>query len=90
MLIISTDDTAEIAEESLVTYMFYYGENKEKSCIALGFGSLYNHSKDNNAHYIIKPDKHIIEFWATKNIQKNEEITVRYVSKENGSLWFEK
>ena len=86
---ISQDDTTEITEESLVAYMFYFGTKKERSVIALGFGSLYNHTDTPNAEYKEVETQHILEFWATKDIKKDEEITVSY-AKENNSrpLWF--
>lgn len=90
ILAISPEDTQEIAEESLVSYMFYFGEKKEQALIALGFGSLYNHTDEPNAAYEIKPEENIIEFTAIKDIQKDEEITVNYAKESSGKLWFEK
>ena len=60
--------------------------------IALGFGSIYNHSYEPNATYKIKPKEKIIEFVAIKNIEKNNEITVNYNfgnPKDKTPLWFE-
>lgn len=89
ILSISTHDTAEISEESLVTYMFYFGKKKEKSLIALGFGSLYNHSPKNNAIYQIEPKEKIITFIAAKDIKKDEEIAINYSgNNEKLPLWF--
>lgn len=90
VLEISANDTAHITEESLVTYMYYFGEKKENSLIALGFGSLYNHSDTPNAAYSIKSEESIIEFTAIRGIQKDEEITVNYAKDSAEKLWFEK
>ncbi len=90
ILRISKDDTAAIHEESLVSYMFYFGDKKDEALIALGFGSLYNHTDIPNAQYTIKSEENIIEFTAVKDIQKDEEITVTYAKEENTPLWFEK
>ncbi|MEK7187266.1 MAG: hypothetical protein AAB691_00265 [Patescibacteria group bacterium] len=45
--------------------------------IWLGFGLLYQHSDQANATYENFPKDNLIKFVATKNIGKNEEITVK-------------
>lgn len=88
---ISEHDTANISEESLVTYMYYFGDKKERSVITLGFGSLYNHTDTPNATYRERQEEQIIEFRAVKDIEKDEEITVSYAQgniKEKRPLWF--
>lgn len=88
ILAISADDTAAIHEESLVSYMFYYGKNKEKSLIALGSGSLYNHAPKPNALYKISKKEKTITFTALTNIAEDEEITVSYAGSTEKPLWF--
>jgi len=89
VITISENDTASIEEESLVTYMFYFGTKKERSVIALGFGSLYNHTDTPNAGYKELEKGQALEFWAIKNIKKDEEITISYVQENiNRPLWF--
>jgi uncharacterized protein len=89
---VSKHDTANLNESLLVTYFFYFGRNKERLALTLGFGSIYNHSYDPNATFKIKPKAKLIEFIALKNIKKDEEITFNYKhekSKDNIPLWFE-
>jgi len=87
------NDTSKLKESILVTYFFYFGKNKERLAVALGFGSIYNHSYKPNATYKIKPSQKIIDFIALDNIKKNDEITFNYnhgnqKGKKN-PLWFE-
>ena len=89
VLLISQDDTAAIHQASLVSYMFYFGKEKNESLIALGYGSLYNHAQSPNATYKLYPGKQIIVFYALKNIGKDEEITVNYAKDSKEKLWFE-
>lgn len=85
----------EIAKSRLVTYLFFFGKEKERAALALGFGSLYNHSENPNAEFEINSKDKIIIFTATKDIKRDEEITFNYYgeskskSKKN-PLWFEK
>lgn len=71
-------DTASLEESILLTYFFFSGKNKERMAIALGFGSIYNHTYDPNAKYEIKSSMNMISFTAIKNIKKDEEITINY------------
>src|SRR3990172_10207515 len=84
-------DTSNLRESILVTYFFYFGRNKERSAIALGFGSIYNHTYKRNARFKIKQKDMIIDFVALKNIKKDDEITVNYYNgnPKKSPLWFE-
>ena len=91
---VSKNDTSNLKESILVTYFFYFGKNKEQVAIALGFGSIYNHSDKPNAIYKLKQKDKIIEFIALKDINKNDEITFNYYNSSNlkykkNPLWFE-
>jgi len=72
---VSLKDPANNDEGKLVDYFFYFGEGL---AIALGFGSLYNHSYNPNATYKINLSNKTIDFIAIKNINSREEITVNY------------
>ncbi|OGM21832.1 hypothetical protein A2714_02510 [Candidatus Woesebacteria bacterium RIFCSPHIGHO2_01_FULL_38_9] len=85
-------DVSNVREGILVTYFFYFGKNKQRLAIALGFGSIYNHSYKPNATYKIRHKEKTIDFIALKNIKKDDEITVNYNygnSKDKSPLWFE-
>src|ERR1035437_1012166 len=60
-------DMANLSESFLVTYFFYFGKNKERLAVALGFGSIYNHTHKPNAKYQIKPTENRIDFIALNN-----------------------
>ncbi len=88
---ISESDTSNLIESILVTYFYYFGRKKERSVVALGFGSIYNHSYSPNALYKEKYKDQVIEFWTLKEIKKGEEITVSYIQgskKDTKPLWF--
>lgn len=84
------DDSSSFKEGHLVTYTFYLGKNKDQATILLGFGSIYNHSHTPNAIYKRKDTN--VNFIASKNIKKDEEILVNYLQGNkniNNPLWFE-
>lgn len=78
VVIIPKSDVSNLKNSILVNYYFYFGEKKELLAIALGFGSIYNHSYEPNATYKKKSKDKVINFIAIKDVKKNEEITVNY------------
>ena len=68
----------------LVDYRFNYpsgsGNYWKEQVVALGYGSLYNHKDDNNAHWYSEEIDNIkvFKFYAVKPIKKDEEIFVYY------------
>ena len=84
-------EASSINESTLVTYIYYLGKNKQRLILALGFGSIYNHSYLPNALYKEKYKEKVLEFIAIKSIKKNEEITIDYCQgnqKDTSPLWF--
>ncbi len=77
------------SEGFLVTYFFFFGKKKEQMMLALGFGSLYNHTDQSNATYKYKQKEKVIDFVALADIKKDDEITVSYNSKNKSPIWFE-
>lgn len=52
-----------------------------RHCICLGYGSVYNHSNDNNSQFKFRDNKVCpsIEFIAVRDIQPGEEIFTHYI-----------
>jgi SET domain-containing protein len=69
-------------------YCFRWGGNL---AIALGYGSIYNHSYTPNARYLTNIDNQSIDFYARADIREGEEITVNYNGdpKDKSPLWFD-
>ncbi|MFM7055989.1 MAG: SET domain-containing protein [Planctomycetota bacterium] len=63
-------------------YVFEYG--RKNVALALGFGSLYNHSYSPNARYD-DAGRQIKEYRALRDIQKGEEITINYNGSEDST-----
>lgn len=60
----------------------YIFEYKKQVALALGYGSLYNHSYSPNARYD-DAGRQIKEFSALRDIQPGEEITINYNGAED-------
>ncbi|MDN4074040.1 SET domain-containing protein [Fictibacillus sp. CENA-BCM004] len=71
----------------LADYVFNWNDGY---AIALGYGSLFNHSYTPNARYKLKKKELNIDFYAYKDIREGEEILVNYNGdpEDDRELWF--
>ena len=89
VIILSPADRERIHTTRLHDYYFLWGQ--EGHCaIALGFGSLYNHSDLPNADFGMDFERETIEFYARRDILVGEEIVVSYTGAADprAELWF--
>ena len=92
VIALSADDATRLDATHLYNYYFGWGADNQGAAIALGFGSLYNHSYDPNAVYRKHAADHTISIIALKPIAADEEIFIKYnygKAEDGGPLWFE-
>lgn len=91
LIILGKTDTEKINQTSLYNYYYSWGDTNNQAAIALGNGSLYNHSYTPNAIYKKDVDSDTIRFVAIGDIHTGDEITINYngdpTSKKK--LWFD-
>lgn len=77
-------------QTGLYDYYFLWGEEGESCAIALGYGSLYNHSYQPNAVYLPDFGGVALHYYALRTLQAGEEITVNYNGhpSDEGEVWF--
>ena len=88
VIIIPKNDWALMRKSIFSNYVFRWGEDK---ALALGYGSLYNHSYTPNARYFTNIKNQSIDYYARENIFNGDEITINYNGDPNdlSPLWFE-
>ena len=87
VILLAARDLKLIDATSLFAYYFGWLDG---GAIALGSGSLYNHSDKPNARYEKNYDNKTIAFLAVTTIKPDEEITFRYnTGAAHVQLWFE-
>ena len=84
-------DWGAVAQTHLSHYCFRFGPDRLDAALALGYGSLYNHSYRPCAYYLQRLDEAAIDFVALRHIAAGEEITVNYDGTPEGAgpVWFE-
>ena len=90
LLIIPKKDVSAIHKTVLHDYYFLLEKPNGAACIALGYGSIYNHQSEPNAIVIFDYEKKEIEIQASKKIEPGNEIFIDYTDggKEEAPLWF--
>ncbi|MBB4825453.1 SET domain-containing protein [Sporosarcina luteola] len=91
VLISPKEEWKYLRKTVLFDYCFTWGENYEETAIALGYGSLFNHSYQPNTMFRNNSDRDTIDFYAIRDIEKGEEITINYNedAEDQSPLWFE-
>jgi SET domain-containing protein len=91
VILIPEEQVEAIHKTVLHDYYFLWGPEEKQAVIALGFGSLYNHSFQPNAEYEVDQDNLSLNFYALRDLQPGEEITVNYNGDPDDSspVWFE-
>ncbi len=92
ILVLPPEELDIIHETSLHDYYFLWGKDEDRCAIALGFGSLYNHSYTPNAIYVPDFERGTLDIHCIKDIDAGEEITFNYNGEPDDKtpVWFDK
>ena len=84
-------DINHIKKTILYNYYFEWGDDLLEGGLALGYGSIYNHSFEPNAYYDIDMQADTLSIYAFRDILPQEEITINYNGQpdDDTELWFE-
>lgn len=74
----------------LYNYYFVWEQPALTYAIALGYGSLYNHSYEPNVEYLPDYANETLDFFAIKDIKIGEEILINYngTPEDKSLVWF--
>jgi len=91
VIVMSAENRILLDKTLLHDYIFEWGINKDKCCMALGFVPLYNHNYESNCEYFMDYDDEIIQIKTMRPIEKGEELTINYNGNwnDNKKVWFE-
>lgn len=78
VLVVPREEMQSLKQTRLASYYFEWGDDCHEGAIALGFGSLYNHSYEPSARYEFRECEQCLEFLALRDIAEGEEITINY------------
>ncbi len=89
VVVCPASDEAHLEQTNLRGLYFHWDD--DGLALALGFGSLYNHSWKSNARYEHDYQAGVIRYFAFRPISRGDEITINYTGEPDGvaPLWFE-
>ncbi len=89
VIIIPGQQARQIVREHIL-YEYYFEWKKDSIALALGYGSLYNHSPKPNAFFDVDYRNELIVFTATQFIPAGQEILVDYhAGNPDQEVWFD-
>ena len=91
VIVMTAEDRVLLDRTLLHDYIFEWGINKDKCCMALGFVPIYNHSYESNCEYFMDFDEETIQIKTIRVIGKGEELTINYNGDWNNNkrIWFD-
>lgn len=91
VIVMSAEDRKLLDKTLLSDYIFEWGINKDKCCMALGYVPIYNHSYKSNCEYFMDFEEEIIQVKTIIEIKAGEELTINYNGDFNNvkKVWFE-
>ncbi len=90
VIVMEGEDRIHLDKTLMHDYIFEWGENNEKCCVALGYLSIYNHSYKSNCEYFMDFNAQTMMIKTVKLILEGEELTLNYNGDWNDpkEIWF--
>lgn len=91
VIVMSNDDRKLLDQTLLHDYIFEWGDDSKRCCMALGLVPIYNHSYNSNCEYYMDFESDTILIKTVKDIEKGGELTINYNGDHNDEkkVWFE-
>ncbi|EEB08338.1 histone lysine methyltransferase Set7 [Schizosaccharomyces japonicus yFS275] len=84
VIVFSEDEYAKHGQYTVLNEFTYFWKGKNQA-LALGLGSLFNHSRNPNVCWIKDEDAQVIRYYTIRDIQSDEELCISY----GNHVWFE-
>lgn len=91
VIIMDAEDRKLLDQTLLHDYIFEWGDEREKCCMALGYIPVYNHSYESNCEYEMDFATKQISVKTVRLIKAGEELFINYNGDWNDGkpVWFE-
>lgn len=91
VIVMEKEDRVNLDKTLLHDYIFEWGEDRDKCCMALGFIPMYNHSYKSNCEYFMDYEEETIFVKTVRAVEKGEELTINYNGDwdDETRVWFE-
>jgi len=90
VIVMKKEDRTYLDKTLLHDYIFEWGQQKDRCCMALGYIPIYNHSYKSNCEYLMNFEEETIQIKTVRIIVTEEELTINYNGdwNDNKKVWF--
>ena len=91
VIVMEFSDREHLDKTLLHDYIFEWGKEADRCCVALGLVSMYNHSYESNCEYFMDFEDSSIMVKTVRVIENGEELTINYNGDWNDGkkVWFD-
>ena len=91
VIVLPRTERVHLDQTKIFEYYFSWPDGKQSLCLAMGYGSIYNHADDPNAMVIMNIEAEEMVIEAVKPIPANDEIFINYQDgpSPHDKLWFQ-
>jgi uncharacterized protein len=91
VIVMNLEERKLLDQTLLHDYIFEWGHDKQRCCMALGYVAVYNHAYESNCEYDMDFDSELITITTVRAIKANEELFINYngVWNDDTKVWFE-
>src|SRR5688572_30257823 len=91
VIIMSSQERQLLDQTLLHDYIFEWGDDKKRCCMALGYVPIYNHAYNSNCEYEMDFEDQLIRVKTIKQVEKDTELFINYNGDWDNTtpLWFE-
>ena len=91
VIVMKKEDRTYLDKTLLHDYIFEWGQQKDRCCMALGYIPIYNHSYKSNCEYFMNFEEETIQIKTVRIIATEEELTINYNGdwNDNKKVWFD-
>lgn len=91
VIVMGHQDRLLLDQTLLHDYIFLWGTDGNRCCMALGYVPIYNHSYESNCEYVMDYDDQTITVQTVRTIAAGEELTINYNGDWNDpkKVWFD-
>jgi len=91
VIVMSMQERKLLDQTLLHDYIFEWGEEKDRCCMAMGYVPVYNHSYASNCEYGMDYEQSLITITTVRPVKAGEELLVNYNGDWNDGkkVWFD-
>ncbi|MCX6316973.1 MAG: SET domain-containing protein [Bacteroidetes bacterium] len=91
VIVMSGEERKLLDQTLLHDYIFEWGDDQQRCCMAMGYVPVYNHSYTSNCEYEMDYDADLISIKTVREVKAGEELCINYNGVWNDAtpVWFD-